>query len=47
MIQRSLLGVIQLMHTHEEKAFSEFDRERIGELADILGNALLRLQHAA
>lgn len=46
MMQRSLLGVIQLMHTREGKNFTEIDKRHIENLAAALGNALLRLQHA-
>ena len=47
MMQRSLLGVIQLMNTLEGKIFSDSDKRHIVDLADTLGSALLRLQHAA
>lgn len=47
MIQRSLLGVIQLMNTQEGKTFSEINKRHIKDLADILGNALLALQRTA
>lgn len=47
MMQRSLLGVVQLMNSHEGKVFTDIDKGHIGDLAATLGKTLLRLQHAA
>ncbi|MCL7489335.1 MAG: GAF domain-containing protein [Desulfobulbaceae bacterium] len=45
MVQRSLLGVIQLMNKRDGDTFSEIDKHHIENLANTLGNALLRLQN--
>jgi len=47
MIQRSLLGIIQLMNKKEGKVFSEDDKHHVENLASTIGNALLALQSTA
>lgn len=44
MIQRSLLGVIQLMNKKDSMSFSDDDKNHISDLANNLGIALLALQ---
>ena len=45
MVQRSLLGVIQLMNKKENMVFSEDDKHHVEKLATTLGYALLALQN--
>ena len=45
MIQRSLLGVIQLMNKKEGMVFTEDDKYHVNNLASAIGNALLALQN--
>jgi GAF domain-containing protein len=47
MMQRSLLGVVQLMNSREGTVFTDLDQRHIGDLAASLGTTLLRLQHVA
>lgn len=47
MVQRSLLGVIQLMNKNEGMVFSDEDKLHVEDLASTLGNALLKLEKTA
>ena len=47
MVQRSLLGIIQLMNKRDDMVFSDDDKHHIKDLAATLGKALMKLQGAA